>query len=638
MLIDCYIIGANDPPPVHDMNDRLDDEDFDKNGNIADEDLTPEQLKERKEAYKNYTILGIPRVNQKNYQLYINIVRGDSFPNIGGAGIKGLISCKVANSILISKVQERTQKPKFSTRMKFPISFPLLNDKIVMKAWNINDFSPDQFIANIPENPFIDNWFNINFLQSGGGNLPFTWINLYGIPFEEREGLMSALNIFKKKKKYVEGTDFLGRVLISMNLTPVKSPERGISYLGGYKEPESIQYTLIVDVIELQLYTKKTKVKVEVKFGGKSPVESAEQNCDSETKNNEIKNFRWRGKKTLVDQISDQFPIDSNQVPDIFLNIISDVERLAYIRIPASSNEILDSNRPNWFEMKSPEDNSSPISNSNFLANVRLIRGGDKNIPRSAYTIEHNTHVNLYIYLYSCIELEPERYSEDIQAKVEFQFGQILPNHKNMTVETEHKTKNPIFGARNQVGIFEGHFIHAHTKISGDLDLAPSLFVTVKNKLNQGFMSLGDDMIGRVTIHPKNAMKLKSKGTQEQHEPKFFTLKRNGKITGKILLFFGLTKGKQETINMDKFKKKFECSWKKYDLRMSCLGIRNLDVDMINPSIQFAIPSYEICHQYVPETNEETDKKTKKIAKYLYDSRINVYFFYLIIGRSYEQT
>lgn len=71
---------------------------------------------------------------------------------------------------------EGSQKPKFSTRLKYPVTFPLLNDKIVMKTWHNGGYLPDIFIANIPENPFVDGWFNINYLQSTGGNLPFTWV------------------------------------------------------------------------------------------------------------------------------------------------------------------------------------------------------------------------------------------------------------------------------------------------------------------------------------------------------------------------------------------------------------------------------------------------------------------------------
>lgn len=124
---------------------------------------------------------------------------------------------------------EGNQKPKFSTRLKYPVSFPLLNDKIVMKCWHRRAMLSDVFIANIPENPFIDGWFNVNYLQSTGGNLPFTWISMYGIPQEDRLGWFEKM--LSNKTRFIEGTDFMGRVLLGMNLIPHEKPEKGVGFL-----------------------------------------------------------------------------------------------------------------------------------------------------------------------------------------------------------------------------------------------------------------------------------------------------------------------------------------------------------------------------------------------------------------------
>ena len=110
--------------------------------------------------------------------------------------------------------------------MKYPVQFPLLNDKIVMKCWHKSRFLSDILIANIPENPFVDGWFNINFLQSTGGNLPFTWINMYGIPPDERPSLFNKM--ISNKTRFMEGTIFMGRCLLSMNLIPHEKPEKGV--------------------------------------------------------------------------------------------------------------------------------------------------------------------------------------------------------------------------------------------------------------------------------------------------------------------------------------------------------------------------------------------------------------------------
>lgn len=162
---------------------------------------------------------------------------------------------------------EANQKPKFSTRFKYPVSFPLLNDKIVMKCWHERSFISDIFMANIPENPFVDGWFNVNYLQSTGGNLPFTWINMYGIPPDDRPGFFDKM--ITGKTRFVEGTDYMGRVLLSMNLIPHEKPEKGNQYLSGSAEPDSQSYQLRVDLIEAQLTNGKDDLEIEIKFGGR---------------------------------------------------------------------------------------------------------------------------------------------------------------------------------------------------------------------------------------------------------------------------------------------------------------------------------------------------------------------------------
>lgn len=141
-----------------------------------------------------------------------------------------------------------------------------------MKCWHERPLIANVFIANCPENPFIDGWFNVNFLQSTGGNLPFTWINMYGIPDDERPGFFEKM--IASGPKFIEGTDFMGRVLLSMNLIPHEKPEKGNQYLSGSVEPESQPYQLRVDLIEAHLNNGADNITVEVKFAGKDAVKA----------------------------------------------------------------------------------------------------------------------------------------------------------------------------------------------------------------------------------------------------------------------------------------------------------------------------------------------------------------------------
>ena len=124
----------------------------------------------------------------------------------------------------------------------------------------------DVFIANVPENPLIDGWFNVNYLQSTGGNLPFTWINMYGIPTDDRPSFWDKL--ISGNNRFIEGTDYMGRLLLSMNLIPHEKPERGSQYLSGSAEPDAQAYQLRVDLIEAQVSNARDELIVEVKFGG----------------------------------------------------------------------------------------------------------------------------------------------------------------------------------------------------------------------------------------------------------------------------------------------------------------------------------------------------------------------------------
>ena len=45
----------------------------------------------------------------------------------------------------------------------FPLYFPVLNDKIVIRVWDKRTCLADTFIAMIPEIPKENDFFNVNF-------------------------------------------------------------------------------------------------------------------------------------------------------------------------------------------------------------------------------------------------------------------------------------------------------------------------------------------------------------------------------------------------------------------------------------------------------------------------------------------
>mmetsp|Transcript_4836 Transcript_4836/g.4025 ORF Transcript_4836/g.4025 Transcript_4836/m.4025 type:complete len:103 (-) Transcript_4836:3818-4126(-) len=100
---------------------------------------------------------------------------------------------------------------------------------------------PDVLIASVPEVPEENDNFNINALLAKGGVMSYRWVNLYGVPGDERAGMLQK--IFSSKQKTFEGTAYLGRILMSVTLSPNEAPTKGRFPLNSYREPATTDYT-----------------------------------------------------------------------------------------------------------------------------------------------------------------------------------------------------------------------------------------------------------------------------------------------------------------------------------------------------------------------------------------------------------
>lgn len=181
LKVSCYLISSDDKPPVHGFGEKaINNEVLMAGGGKGVGGKDGDLLK----------LVEDPTLNSKGYVLNVNIVRAEDLPKMGLYRCDSFLSVRVGNTILRTQTIEKNQKPKFSTRMVFPVHFPIMNDKVVMKLWDQNMLG-DQFIANVPENPFEDLSFDLNYLQSAGGTIPFKWVNLYGIPKNERQVILT---------------------------------------------------------------------------------------------------------------------------------------------------------------------------------------------------------------------------------------------------------------------------------------------------------------------------------------------------------------------------------------------------------------------------------------------------------------
>ena len=72
------------------------------------------------------------------------------------------VSVECAGIILRTPTVPASISPSWNTKLSFPIFYPILNDKIVVRIWDQNKFSPDKLISCIPERPTDNDWFNVS--------------------------------------------------------------------------------------------------------------------------------------------------------------------------------------------------------------------------------------------------------------------------------------------------------------------------------------------------------------------------------------------------------------------------------------------------------------------------------------------
>lgn len=404
--------------------------------------------------------------------------------------------------------------------------------------------------------------------------------------------------------------------------------------------------------------------------------------CELDSKNSEGQNkvFKWKGKNVPVDLINQVLPIDLQQVPDIFIHIYSKTftgeKRIGYVRTPASDSST-SHNFANWYQIKDATNNYEGRSPGLLLANIRLLQGEATKMPRPANRYDTEAELYLYAFVYSCVELAPETANHQVKARLEFSFCDLRPNQDNfleeqklkenkganptadlkspddkdktfeknsgqketkgkekekkkkkhsMIIESKHITKNPIFGEDRK-----GEFIVSSAKVTGGIDMAPSLLLNVYNTEKKSLVSniasmfnMGKDsneFIGSCYISPSKCKIIKGTfGELKDAEPSFYTiLGADGKIQGKVLMFIGFSKNMKESMNEADFRKAFDLKMKKFKLDFSCIGLRNLDSKCPTPEVTLRIPSYQLMIKFQYEDPQQEQKKKGKDDKAVID-------------------
>jgi hypothetical protein len=226
LLVDCFVIGSGDKPPVHSLNDKTNQDVADEDEDVNIDTMKFDELKAYQDKKQGIIILGKPSVARKSFQLSVYVFKAENLVDFGsmvGSGkCNAFISARAVGLVQRTKIVGNNSNPGYNQKMLFPCYFPFLNDKILLRIWNHQPRSADEFIANIPEFSVPNDYFNISKLISMGGRMPAKWINLYSIPpWERNNGFM---NNFVKIRHPKEGTFFMGRVLLSFSLLPNEKP------------------------------------------------------------------------------------------------------------------------------------------------------------------------------------------------------------------------------------------------------------------------------------------------------------------------------------------------------------------------------------------------------------------------------
>ena len=592
LKISCFLIGEFDKAPVHTVEENY------KNLNVIQE--------EDFEKTDDLKILKTPEINKKGYKLSVNIVRAEDFPILRMYSVNSFISVRVGSIVLKTPIIENNKNPKYTTRLEFPIFFPLFSDTIIIKAWD-KGVPTDLLIANIPEKLKEKDIFNIINIQSQNGHIPFTWINLYGIPKSEKTNFFSKL--INKKKEYKEGTAYMGRVLLSLTLNPHENPNKGVHFLKGYNEPENLEYKLFVDIYKANLEIENASVFFGIKFGGLKEIfskisffDNKENNLlDEEIKkdlDNKKKVFEWKKNDIFIDEIIGSFPKDIKQVPDIIIslyvkNMFSN-SRIGYLRIkPEISINKLPC--PKRLKIRSIQNPSNFLGD--ILLNYKLFLKNEAKIFRMPLKRKKKIKYIFLSYLHSVVELAPFLENGNYKFLFILSFQEFK---KEFVVETKNKN---FFIEKN---IFFELEIENSIEFISDVKLEVFEISENKNTKLINFFNLSKNKnieIGKLYIPENELTKIKSI-KEFDLKPNFYTFIKDNKITGKILANFTLIKSSNKIKEIkSKYAKICEISKSYYKLKISCIGLRNLTKELSNPKIVYKILQNEIILKKTEEKN-----------------------------------
>ena len=561
VLLDAFIIGPGDRPPVHDRNEKVNQDVAEEDEELNIDEMTFEQLRAYQEKQQSYTIIGKPMVARKGFQLSCYIFKCENLAYFGGKKPNAFISSRVAGLVRRTKTVSKNASPVYNQKMLFPCYFPFLNDKILLRIWNEKGSSRDDFIANIPEVQNNNDFFNLSKLVAMGGRMPAKWINLYGIPEEERNSTFKSKIIHPK-----EGTAFMGRIMLSFSLIPQEVPICATTQTNPFYEQDPQSYNLFCDIYELK-YLKEDQYDIAVWCDCR--IGSYSTGINTQKKPTKKGNVKWKVTEELneitLPSITHMFlPKDYAQVPDIFINLYTGYgknnnKRIGYIRLKAEEvNRWTTDAIPRWLHFKPLDMNKD--SPGSVLINLQFMPSSESNkriFKQTGITKKYT----LYSHIVNGFELCPKENILDENLKT---FVKVQINNCDKNTEKIKTGRYP----------FWNEIIEITEELDWKLDFTPDVVVILYKKVLKGLFNKNeevDEEIGRFTVPVVSIRKMKK-------YPHYFNVIKNNEIVGRLMAMFFIIEEKQKAIgeHFGEIKKILDNS-KKADIKVFTLGLRNLD-------------------------------------------------------------
>jgi hypothetical protein len=579
LLVSCFIIGPGDRPPVHDANEKVNQDTADDDEDVDIDQMTFEQLRAYQEKKQGIVVLGKPMVARKSFQLSVYVFKAEHLVNFGSVlGPRkptAFISARAVGLVQKTRKVKDNSSPTYNQKMLFPCYFPFLNDKILMRIWNENQGAADEFISNIPEFPLTNDFFNISKLIAIGGRMPAKWINLYGIPPNERN---TGMNLGGKRKHPREGTYFMGRVLISFSLLANEKPGCATVPCNPFYEPDTQPYRLFCDIYEVK-YLKESQFDITVWCDCRiGPFTTGDNKHKKPKKDRVVWELKEKVNEITLPQIDlGNLPKDLAQVPDIFINLYTGGdaktgERIGYIRL--DPEEVIKWEPiPRWLHFKPLDMNldspGSVLCNLQFLIETENTRRvfKQKGILKKFL---------LHYYIVQGFELDPKSSDENVVT-----FAEVTLDTKTRSTKIK-KGRFPFYNDYDRITDVELDF---------KLDFAPDVVVICYKQVKSGLFSdkWENQEIGRFTVPIRSITK------DGKKYPHYFNLIKNNEVTGRIMAMFYI-EPQLQNMNEIKFKDIFairhdlkEEKKLKADVKIFVLGMRNMEFEPDIKKVEFDV-------------------------------------------------